>query len=130
MVEELQEESTGLLDKASQLLGVDKRYVLPGLGLFAISTVAIIVLGVAAIGDLRSQFFDDPQESNVAGRIEMRSQQSVTIEEGEPLPAIEGAAGRSDACSDELAGKVGWERGWVWDPSSNVCRRVREINGK
>ena len=124
MVEERPEDNRdGLLDRMAYLLGVDKKYVIPGIATCAISAAAIVFLAVAAIADLRSQFFGDPANGETASRIEMLAEQPVSVKAGEPLPA-EGEDGSADLCGEELFGAAGWERGWVWDSEDSVCRRV------
>ena len=124
MVEERQEKyHTGLLDRAAFLLGVDKKYVIPGVATFAVCAAAIVLLAVAAIGDLRSQFLGDPANLDTAARIEMLAEQPVLLRAGEALPAV-GEGGESHECGEELFGAAGWERGWVWDADASVCRRV------
>ena len=124
MVEERQEEyHPGFLDRAAYLLGVDKKYVIPGIATFAVSAVAIVVLAVAAIGDLRSQFFGYPANLDTAARIGILAERPVLLRVGEALPA-EGEDGETQVCGEELFGAAGWERGWVWDSDASACRRV------
>ncbi|MDE2688593.1 MAG: hypothetical protein OXI16_14000 [Chloroflexota bacterium] len=111
------------LDKAAHLLGVDKKFVIPGVAIFVICIATIVLLAVSAVADLRSQFFGDPTKLEAAAEVETLVDLPIVIQAGESLPAEEGD-GENEVCGEELFGAPGWERGWVWDPDSMVCRRV------
>ena len=113
-----------LIDKTGQVLGLERRFVMPAM----ISTAALmgiaIFIAVVSVADVREQFLGgEGQEQSKSAQL---GQTVVEIESGDSIPDVASgeAQTRGETCGPHLSGEAGMKRGWVWIEEDELCRRV------
>ena len=124
-MEEQQELMDGdLVGKTAHVLGVERKHVLPVVGLVVVLMGIVIFLAVISIVDLRGQFFSG--DSDAREVIIRMSELPVEIEVGGAIPDVASgdAMKRGELCGPHLKGEDGLKRGWLWNAEKEVCVRV------
>ena len=113
-----------ILDKTGQVLGIERKYVVP-----------VLLSNGASYGNRRvhrcgvgrgcqKPVLGGPEEEQ--REIERLRDMVVEIESGGRIPDVASgeAQPRNERCGPHLGGEAGMERGWLWIEEEELCRRV------
>ena len=113
-----------LIDKTGQVLGLERRFVVPAMISTAVLMGVAIFIAVVSVGDVREQFLGGERQGQ--SEAERLLQAIVEIESGGSIPDV--ASGepqpRGETCGPHLSGETGMKRGWLWSEDEELCRRV------
>ncbi len=113
-----------LIDKTGQVLGLERRFVVPAMISTAVLMGIAIFIAVVSVADVREQFLGG--EGQEQSEFEQLRQTVVEIESGGSIPDVASgeAQTRGETCGPHLSGEAGMKRGWVWIEEDELCRRV------
>ena len=113
-----------LIDKTGQVLGLERRFVVPAMIFTAVLMGVAIFIAVVSVGDVREQFLSDERQGQ--SEAERLRQTVVEIVSGGSIPDV--ASGEAhvsgETCGPHLSGETGLKRGWLWIEDEELCRRV------
>ena len=113
-----------ILDKTGQVLGIERKYVVPVVLSTALLVGIAVFIAVVSVGDVRNQFLGGPEAE--LREIKRLRDMVVEIEAGGTIPDVASgeALPRNERCGSHLSGEAGMERGWLWIEEEELCRRI------